>query len=236
MKIDFRTAFLAALVTITPAAASAQVAQASGPAEAQEAPRWSIGAGVVNFIGPLTLSSASTSSLGIVDTSTPGATFFLERRVGQRTWLMLTGFGSVSRSRFDPPQSGTAFATPTDSDAERVSGAVGLRRIVTRAGAAVDVSLYATVGGGYTHSEQKLEDGAGAVTTLTDRFGFATAEGGIVVERELTGGLAVRLSTPLVGASWGKARSVDRVLGPRDGWTFATFVTVAPRLELRLAF
>jgi hypothetical protein len=184
----------------------------------------------------LILSSVSTSSLGLFS-ATPGATFFLERRVGQRTWLVFTGFASVSRTRVDPPQSGgITTGWTTHSDTEQASGAIGLRRVVTGAGAVVDVSLYATVGGGYTHFEDKFEDTTGAVTTSTERITFATAEGGIAVERELTGGLAVRLSTPLVGASWSKIHQQEPLVGPRDGSSTSAFVTVSPRLELRLAF
>jgi len=73
------------------------------------------------------------------------------------------------------------------------------------------------------------------VTTFTDRTAFATAQGGLTVERELTGGLAVRLSTPLVGASWSKLHRHDG-LGPQDGSSASVFVAVSPSLELRLAF
>ena len=66
-------------------------------------------------------------------------------------------------------------------------------------------------------------------------FAFATAQGGLTVERELTGGLAVRLSTPLVGASWSKLHRHDG-LGPQDGSSASVFVAVSPSLELRLAF
>ena len=222
--------------TVVLAAFVAAASSAAATARAEEDPRWTIGAGV----GTEQLFFVSSGTPGLISagvTSAPVGTFFLERRVGDRTWLVFTGSGSVSRTRFDPPPvtGGAGLPVPTRQDAEQISGSIGLRRVVTRPGAVVDFSLFATVGGGYAYAQQEDTDSAGAVTKFRDTRGFAEVNGGIAVERTLTGGLAVRISTPLLGASWSRLER-NAGTGTRDGSAIETFVAVAPRIELRLAF
>jgi hypothetical protein len=143
----------------------------------------------------------------------------------------------VTRNSIDPPPPGAlAFTTVTKDESEHGSLSVGLRRVVTRPGAIVDVSLQATVEGGYLHERQVfVSPPAGASSEISDTGSYAAVTGGITVERELTGGLGLRISTPIVGASWSKLERKDDS-GGRTGSSASAFVTLSPRLELRLAF
>jgi len=221
--------------------ATAAAPVAAAPAE--DPPRWTIGGGVGLTVGQVFLNPpAVISPLGVSspsDTTIPVATFFVERRVGERTWLVFGAAGSVTRSYVDaPPASAFALNAVTKDESERGSLSVGLRRVVTRPGAIVDVSLQATVEGGYLHRQQELTTTAPTFSqqsTIRDEGRYAAVTGGIAVERELTGGLGLRVSTPLVGASWSKLDRKDDA-GTRSGSSTSGFVTLSPRLELRLAF
>jgi hypothetical protein len=232
--MNVRTAVLVALVVLAPAAALAQ---------AEERPDWSIGAGLgvngLTFL-PAAITAAPTSvilSSSLFGAAVPVATFFVERRVGDRTWLVFGAAGTLSRRSFDaPPDTGTTtFTVLTKDDSEIGSVSVGLRRVVTRPGAVVEVSLQATVEGGALHEQQEFTSNGGVKSSIRDIGGYASVTGGIVVERELTGGLGLRISTPLVGASYSTLERRDAA-GTRDASSASVFVTLAPRLELRLAF
>ena len=224
-----RAIVVAALAALVPAAASAQ---------AGESPSWSIGAGV-GFLGERVFLMPSGSVAGLFlsgGSFVPVATFFVERRVGEQTWLVFGAEGSVTRNSIDPlPDTAVGMTTQTKDDSEQASVSIGLRRVVTRPGAPVDVSLQATVEGGYFHELQEFTPIGAATSDISNTGRYAAVTGGIAVERELTGGLALRISTPLVGASWSKVDRRDD-LGTRAASTTSAFVTLAPRLELRLAF
>jgi hypothetical protein len=232
--MNVRTVVLAALVAVLPAVALA---------EAEEEPRWSIGAGL-GSTAFMSLPTPSSSSGGLLFLSgfggelVPVATFFVERRIGGQTWLVFGGAGNFARDSFDPPPDTgtvTTFAALTQADSERFSVSAGLRRVVTRPGAVVEVSLQGTVEGGYLHSTQEFTTSAGVRSELRDTGGYGAVMGGIAVERALTSGLGLRISTPLVGASWSQLERRDES-GTRNGSSTSVFVTLAPRLELRLAF
>jgi hypothetical protein len=263
--MHIRTAVVAALVaarpavsfaqatpSVSPAPASTEAAQPVAPAAppasvaaaapAEQPPKWTIGAGLVFVGGSVSLAAPSTR-IGLLTIgsgfgpSIPVATFFVERRTSERTWLVFGAEGSVSRQSFGTlPASSTSFPDQTKDDAERVSLSVGLRRVVTRPRAPVEVSLQATVDGGYIHELQEfVTPTSGATSSIRDIGWFAGATGGIAVERELTGGLALRISTPLVRAVWTTVERKDDA-GKRDGTSWTVLGTLAPTLELRLAF
>jgi hypothetical protein len=262
--MHFRTVVLAALVAAGPAVAFAQVTPSVSPAPAtteaaqpaapaappapvaaaapaEQPPKWTIGAGLVFLGGSVSLAAPSSTVgpltlAGGFGQSIPVATFFVERRTGERTWLVFGAEGSVSRQSFDArPASSISFLDPTKDDAERVSVSVGLRRVVTRPRAPVEVSLQATLDGGYVHELQEFATSSGATGSIRDIGWFAGATGGIAVERELTGGLALRISTPLVRAVWTTVERKDDA-GKHDGTSWTVLGTIAPTLELRLAF
>jgi hypothetical protein len=156
--------------------------------------------------------------------------------VSDRAWLVLGWAGSVTRNRTDTESAAVLPTTKTKDDAELASLSVGLRRVMTRPGALVDFSLQATVDGGYVHefSQDKSTGGAQFDTRTNGRYVAVT--GGFALERELTGGLALRISTPLVAASWARAEVKNENLATRKGESTNLSLTLAPRLELRLAF
>jgi len=149
--------------------------------------------------------------------------------------------GGLRRDHVDPapPQNTFSVRTRTKDDLEQLSVSAGLRRVVTRPGAIVDVSLLATVEGGYLHEVEQfttMAPATGPATTDTRHQGnYAAVTGGIVVERELTDGLALRISTSLLAASWSKVELKDDA-GTRNATSGTVSVALAPFLELRLAF
>jgi hypothetical protein len=212
------------------------------PARAEEPPRWTIGAGLgvggLTILGPSFPGYATGLLSAVVG---PIATFFVERRVGEKTWLVFGGAVSASRSdtELPAPTGGAPSSGLTAEESEDGSLSIGLRRVVTRPGALVDVSLQATVEGGTSHARQELTTlwaGSPPVRSAIRYEGrYAAVTGGIAVERELTGGLAVRISTPILGASW--SRDEQRTdLGTGVTRSMGAFVSLSPRLELRLAF
>jgi hypothetical protein len=233
---------------ITPAATAAPLtapAATTGPTIApvrvEESARWTIGAGV-GFSQLVLISSSSASAVGLLGMgSAPIATFSLERRLGERTWLVFGGSGSVSHTDSDrpPPVAGVTFSALTTDESEGGALSIGLRRVVTRPGALVDVSLQATVEGGTSHEHQEYTTVGTVIPPAKNGIRYesryAAVTGGIAVERELTGGLAVRISTPLVGASWSRSERKDD-LGKTASRSMGAFVTLSPRIELRLAF
>jgi len=220
---------VAALVAAAPAAALAEPAESAN---------WTIGGGI-QAAGYVLSGSTTVSTIGMVGpletTFLPIATLFVERRVGDRTWLVLGWAGSLDRTSADPPSPQSSFSAITKNDTEAASVSVGLRRVVTGPGAIVDVSLQATVEGGYTHEIQRLTASDGTQTEARLTGGYAALNGGIAVERELAGGLALRISTPLVSASWSKLTASDDS-GTRHAQSTGVALTLAPRIELRLAF
>jgi hypothetical protein len=224
MSIDVRAAVAAALVALTPLVAAA---------EDQERADWSIGAGVGSIWVVSLPAVAVPAGMGLSGSSVPVATAFVERRLGDRTWLALGGMGTVSRRDFGvPPNMGVGSTALTRDDAELFSASLGLRRVVTRPGAVVEVSLQAAVEGGYAHEKQEYTTISSPPTEIRDTSRYASVTGGIVLERELTGGLGLRISTPLLGATWSKAERTDAP----GATSKSVFATLAPRLELRLAF
>jgi hypothetical protein len=230
-----------------PAAAVAQPVPPAAPpaasaARAEEVPSWTIGAGLgdfrsVTFAAPTgtVVIAGNLIALWAGSEFVPLASFFLERRVSERTWLVFGAEGSLRRDHVDAPADTSLVAQFTKSDAEMIALSAGLRSVVTRHGAPVEVSLQAVVEGGYVHAVTRVTVPDGTTGEFRDTGRFVEVTGGIAVERELTGGLAVRVSTPLVGGRYSKLERKDTT-GTLNGTSASVFVTLSPRLELRLAF
>jgi hypothetical protein len=229
-----RIVALAAVVAFAPAAVSAQTEQPSSPGRpAEAAPRWTLGAGVSGF-SQIVLVGSSSSTSPLV-TSVPLATAFVERRVGERSWLVFGGDATASR---DTVKTSSGYSAASESYVARTSLSVGLRRLLTRPGAMVDVSLLATLGGGYirVHAQAEVEVEGGPRTEQDDTGAFANATAGVAVERALTDSLALRISTPLVEL-YVSRREREYYDGASQEYASAGLsVAIAPRLELRVAF
>lgn len=192
--------------------------------DASSPPRWSLGAGIST-----TVIYTSNTGGGIAwSTSQPSAGASLERRLTETNWLVLAVDGTIGESQQE-------FSSPPGSiksELRRLSLNLGLRHLLTRTGAPVDVSVLALATGGY--SEQNR-------TSLTSLPGaessswLAGGNVGVAIDRQLTEGLSLRIATPLVGVWWEKTR--QEASGVQlDGHSLFANVYLQPRLELRLAF
>jgi hypothetical protein len=197
------------------------------PAEAG----WSLGAGLSS--GDLIFPFRSGLSPVFLTSSTfvPVVAASLERRLSTRTWLALGVSGTFARARADVPPGSFGFAK---DDARQAYLTAGLRQVLTAPGAPVDVSVLVSAQGGVARADQHLVSGSEVEQKLS--AWLAGADLGIAVDRELTGGLSLRVATPLVGVAYEESRTEVEGQPRRSGTDFSVRAILAPRLELRLAF
>jgi hypothetical protein len=230
-----RIAALTAVALLVPAAVAAADPEPSAPPPA----RWSIGAGVggVLFGDPIVFPGESPSS------GVPFVQASLERRIGRATWLVLGVNGSYEDSEADPFEGTGTGATiillgsALESDGWRGRVAAGLRRELTGAAAPFVVSgvLLATVGG--ISVERTFLAGSPAAEVREEGNGVvAGLSAGVAVDRELTRGLSVRISSQLLTTDWSWSEITSPGVPTREFRAFRAGVTLAPVLELRLAF
>jgi hypothetical protein len=231
-----------ALVVLLPFAAFAQTSNPEyGFAPAGS---WSMGAGVGFDLGffvgsPVNLTSLSIGPPYISPPVAPTAVVSLERRLSARDWLVLGVNGSYARDRQDlvPGRAGVK-----KSDLNTLAVAVGLRHVLTPAGAPVDVSFDVLANAGATRWKGDAayydSGAAGAIAdaSFDESVWRAGATFGIAVERELTSALSLRVATPIVGAWYGETRSEITGQPTLEGEDLGAGLALAPRLELRLAF
>jgi hypothetical protein len=198
--------------------------EAPGTPAAPE-PNWSIGAGFVTGIAGYSIGLLGLGSTAIPVTATqnPGASALLERRLGGRSYLMLDLMGSYMNAH---------VASPADASVrQRSLGAdVGIRYVVTPPDSIVDVSVlgvanvdvsdYVTNGGTFRNQAQWS----------------VGVSGGLAAERKLAPGLYVRLSTPILSASYFRTTYQFDGADPTASSGVNVGLHLAPRLELRLAF
>ncbi len=191
---------------------------------------WSLGAGIA---GTNVYVFTAGSAMLVIENRTPSAIASLERRLSGGTWLVLGLDGSYDRRTTDNA-AGTGVSTKDELLYGRLSA--GVRHVVTPARAPVDVSFVALATAARTRLKSTTEF-SGVETTNESEAWSVGAEGGIAIDRVLTGGLSVRVATPLVQASWGKATATPGDGGPEVKYDdVAVVAVIAPRLELRLAF
>jgi len=155
----------------------------------------------------------------------------LERRLSTRTWLALGVSGTFARARGDVPPG--SFGVAKD-DARQLYLTAGLRQVLTAPGAPMDFSILARLEGGVARADQHYVSGGDVNQKLS--AWLAGADLGIAVDRELTGGLSLRVATPLVGVAYEESRTEVEGQPRRSGTDFSVRAILAPRLELRLAF
>ncbi|WP_242356209.1 hypothetical protein [Anaeromyxobacter sp. SG64] len=218
--------FLAALLTPT-----LSLAEGASPAE------WSLGGGlswtlVGNPISAILLPSGAYVTS--IDASIPSVNASLERRAGERTWIVLGLAGGGDRREMDPP-SGSTYS-PTDQTVTGAFASVGVRRVLTPGDAPVDFSIVGAIEGGFVRASETTPSPAGGDLEETYRSRLVGVSGGIALDRTLTGSLSLRIATPLVTASYASVSSTATGQADRDGSALGAHVVLAPRLELRIAF
>ncbi len=180
---------------------------------------------------------ALSSSFGL--STQPRMTVLIERRLGERLFL-----GFQLAASFKASQSDTFSAAAYRS--VNVDGTIGLRNVLNPRGV-VEVSWFANVGVGFGNSENRTiltgVDATGAATQIpvsmrSNAFGVG-AVAGLALERELISGLALRLSSSIVGVSYslsGTTQIIREVSTENGNHGFDGGLRFSPTIELRYAF
>jgi hypothetical protein len=185
-------------------------------------PRWSIGVGVAFFDVLTMYKEAFLSDWSLFGkVASPTVATSLERALSDRTWLAVDLSAAFERVNSD--SSSSAGHQPQNRH-RRLSMEFGVRHILNRPGAPVDVSVMALAGGWV---EDFLRDSSTSLTQWS-----AGVSGGIAIDRQLVPGLTVRVASPVIAASY---LSIKGTYATR-GKGFSTALQLAPRLELRLSF
>jgi len=231
MRIGPRTCVAVSLSVLALAARAEAPTATPDPAR----PSWSLGGGVTLF-QVTTTASVTFPQRNPVQGSPVTAVASLERRVGDRTWLVLGVAGAFSRVR---PGDEAAQVPTTTQDQRLVDVMAGIRRVVTREHAPVELSIVALAEGGGGKAEQTTDFNAFAqpASSVTQSLLVLGGSLGIAVERELLESLAVRLATTFAQVQWTRVRtSVSGLPTATTTTALGAGVSFAPRLELRLAF
>ncbi|WP_242346467.1 hypothetical protein [Anaeromyxobacter terrae] len=220
--------FLAAL--LTPALS---LAEGAAPAE------WSLGGGLSwTLVGdPISaILLPSGAYVTSIDASIPSVNASIERRAGERTWVVFGLAGGADRREMDPAPSGAINYSPTEQTVTGAFASVGVRRVLTPRDAPVDFSIVGALEGGFVRASETTPAQVGGEIDATYRSRLVGVSGGIALDRTLTGSLSLRIATPLVTASYASVSSTATGQADRDGSALRAHVVLAPRLELRIAF
>ncbi|MDP1828293.1 MAG: hypothetical protein Q8L48_33795 [Archangium sp.] len=250
-----------ALVLLMPTLAFAQepVAPAPAPQVVHAAvpvvPDWNVGAGIGFMVagpsystiglggagGLAGLAGVGSASSGMSLLPQPRFTVLVERRLSDQLFLTFQGSASYSASQDDKNAELKGHYLALD-------GAIGLRRVFNPRGV-IEVSWFGNVGVGYTNSESRTlgpvydpATGSYSQTMLAKyrnhTFGVGAVTG-LTLERTLIDGLALRLSSGIVGLNYGLGAST--VTTPmektdRQHSQFDVGLRFSPSIELRYAF
>jgi len=223
---------VATLLLAIPLSTLAQ-ADGSGP-PAPATAQWSLGAGVsTGFVVSSGMSGLGLLSSGLVS-SVPSANASLERRLSERTWLVLGLDGFVTSSRRDAVPGLVTYAY-SRLDQRQLAADCGVRHVVTARGTPVEVSVLALAEVGYASIDATLDNGAATQAQSASTW-LAGAHVGLALERELTAGISLRVATPVAVLSWQQSRQQSPGFPAASSHALEAGVLLAPRLELRLAF
>jgi hypothetical protein len=212
------------------------------PAASDAAPdfHWSLGAGIglgspSAFAGSLYYGIESPPSLISPRVS-------IETRVGANSWLVLSASGAfasfeepVTSSTSQPSAEHKTLAVSTT----RLAALIGLRQIVARG--FVDLSLSIAGGVSRERAGGDAPQGTEKVSPIVPGSSATTvgALAGLVVEKELLRGLALRLSTDVLGANYGIVNHVDWLDGVATYTTYTSGslgLTLSPALQAMFYF
>lgn len=214
-------------------------------------PSWTVGAGLTLGTGLSSFAAPSqsgllgglgalTGTLGV--SATPRMTMLIERRLNDYLFLAFGAGLGFSGNQID--------AVPGYAYRQfNVEGSLGLRRVINPGGV-VEISWFANVGLSYANAETRstgltFDPLTGAQSTeplstlfASQSFGFGGATG-ITLERELVSGLALRLSSSVLGIGYGSnsgTTTVGENSRKASGHGFDGGLRFSPTIELRYAF
>lgn len=218
-------------------------------------PDWNVGAGIgfmvagpsystiglVGAGGLAGLAGLGSSSSGMYLVPQPRFTVLVERRLSDQLFLTFQGSASYSASQDDKNAELKGHHLALD-------GAVGLRRVFNPRGV-IEVSWFGNLGIGYTNSESRtlglFYDPATASYSQTmlakyrsHTFGVGAVTG-LTLERTLIDGLALRLSSSIVGLNYGLGATTlttPMEKTDRQNSQFDVGLRFSPSIELRYAF
>lgn len=239
MRSTLTAASLTLTLVLAPHAARAQAAadgarpeataQASAGQPGATTP-WSLGAGAGYSLYGISMGFVGYG-INLTPLPAPSARASLERAVAPGWWLVFGAEGSANRARGDAP-AGSSLSTR--GDASWFGASVGVRRALTRPGAAVTVSTDLLARASYAWS--RADVASSPPQTLRGEAWRTGLSAGLAVERELTSGISLRVATPLVAVEWGRATTDASVSGKATSEGGGVSLALAPSLELRLAF
>lgn len=224
-------------------APTAEVAQVTKP------PSWSVGAGVGFTFTSLGIGfSDSLAEPGI-----PSATLALERRVGRRSWLMLSLRGGGGQSSNAPEDTAAAAVLASRLSTQNVLASLGVRQSLLSERAPVDVSVIAILSFGYQRAVrvntltqmQPLGEPIVTESTTVNNLGTGGLGVGISAERMLLENLALRLTLGFAKVTYSAGRAQGSSLGiggigttsiPQNISNISAGLVLEPGLELRLYF
>ena len=212
---------------------------------------WNLGAGLGFSFGTIGLSSGTIglaglggagglSSLGGLSVApSPRATLLLERRLSERLFLSFNAGAGYSASQ-SASFSGFSYRNLS------LEGSLGLRRLFNPGGI-IEVSAFGAAGVNYGNFESRsvisTSDGMGGTTSTSQTYrgnSFTVgAVAGLTLERELITGLALRLSSSILGFSYGGSKYtliVADATTESAGDQIDVGLRFNPAIELRYAF
>lgn len=224
---------------------------AKGPVSSP--PDWNVGAGLGLFVptfetrlvqgilgggGGLLALGGLAASVPSLPSPRPRLTTFVERRLSPQLFLTFQAAASYSlrQSELD--------AAISASEA-RVEGGVGVRRVFNPGGV-IEVSWFAAAEVGFVSTSSglpvsRISPSGGLVQALQRTRGQGLSVGafsGLTLERELVSGLALRLSSSLVGveyATLSATSTVEEQSTPSREHSVDVGLRLSPALELRYA-
>ena len=174
-----------------------------------------------SFVG-VSLSPTNTNSPSLLSPRVS-----IETRVGANTWLILNA--TASYASFEELVVSSSPTPPTGDERKtlavsttRLAALLGLRHIVMRG--IVDVSLYVAAGVSRERAGGDAPEGSETVYPIVpgSKATSVGAVGGLAVEKELLRGLAARITTDLLGASYGSVDQVQWLDGVATPTTFTS--------------
>lgn len=241
-------------VCLLSAVPSLAAAQNSAPtAEPRDPPKWSMGvglgigdaqfygyemysAGVIGIPGDYWIDSAP----GVASIIAPRLSVLAERRVGDAVFVTFSVSATYGQSQNQLSPALSAHKLVLEGD-------LGVRHVLNPKGI-VELSWFATTGVRYVNTATATSIGVWdpeAQTWVAENANFrghtfaVGVAAGLALERELIENLSLRLSTTVLGASYGLASaSVTAGDGSSDsrGDEFDVGVRLSPMLALRYAF